>query len=109
MLDMEGLRAMMLAVTDLSKVVGHPYEYEHPEVWKVIDRVVKKARDRKIIVAAGTGYAFNTPEDIVGRVTRLRQHGVNAVLIQGLEYLFETYSRRFIKEIRDELGDKPLA
>ena len=45
-LAIEGVRIVMLAMTDLSKALGHPFQYEHPEVWEALDSIVKKADAR---------------------------------------------------------------
>ena len=29
----------MLAMTDLSKAIGLPFEYDHPELWRAVDRM----------------------------------------------------------------------
>lgn len=102
-MDIEGLRAIMISCTDFSKELGYPFQYDHPEVWKVIDRITQKARDRRMVVAANTGYDYHTPERILGRVQSLYDHGVRAVMIQGAEFLLETYSRRLIDDIRSEV------
>ena len=102
-LDIEGLRGIMISCTDFSKELGYPFQYDHPEVWKAIDKITMKARDRKLVVAANTGYDFHTPERILGRVQALYDHGVRAVLVQGAEFLLETYSRRLINDIRAEV------
>jgi len=35
-LAIDGIRIVMLAMTDLSKALGHPFQYEHPEVWRAL-------------------------------------------------------------------------
>ena len=102
-LDIEGLRGVMISCTDFSKELGYPFQYDHPEVWKAIDHITNKARARNLVVAANTGYDFHTPERILGRVQSLSDHGVRAVMIQGAEFLLETYSRRLITDIRAEV------
>ncbi len=95
----EGLRAVMISCTDFSKCIGFPFEYDHPEVWKAIDRIVTMARARNIIVAANTGYAYNTPEKIVGRVQALYDHGIRMVLIQGIEFLLERFCHSLLEDV----------
>jgi 4-hydroxy-2-oxoheptanedioate aldolase len=98
-LEIEGLRAIQIACTDFSKMLGYPFEYEHPAVWKKIDELSQKARKKGILVVANTGYDFTTPEQITGRVRRLYDHGVRVVLMQGADFLFETFSRSLIEKI----------
>ena len=103
-LKIEGLRVVMVAMTDLSDALGYPFQYDHPEVWRVLDSIVKKARDRGIIVAANSGYAFTTPEQIVERVRKLYQHGVRICLMQGADSLLENYSKSLLADVRGALS-----
>lgn len=100
-LEIDGLRGIFIACTDFSKEVGHPFQYDHPEVWKAMDRIINQARTRGIFVGANTGYDYKTPEEIRGRVMALYDHGVRAVLVQGAEFLLETYSKRLIDDIKN--------
>ena len=102
-LELDGLQAIFLALTDFSDELGYPMQYNHPEVWKAIDQIVSKARGRNVMVAANTGYDYKTPESILGRVQALYDHGIRAVLVQGAEFLLETYSQRLINSIRSEV------
>jgi 4-hydroxy-2-oxoheptanedioate aldolase len=99
-LEIEGLRAIQLACTDFSKELGYPFQYEHPEVWKAIDRLSEKARARGILVVANTGYDYTTYDEIAGRVQRLYDHGVRVVLMQGAEFLLESFSKTLIEKIK---------
>ena len=40
------VRIVMLAMTDLSKALGHAFQYDHEEVWKTLDSIVGKAKAR---------------------------------------------------------------
>lgn len=98
-LEIEGLRMIQISCTDFSKELGYPFQYEHPAVWRAIDDLSSKARKRGIKVAANTGYDYTTFDEISGRVQRLYDHGVTAVLMQGAEFLLETFSRKLIDQI----------
>lgn len=100
-LEIDGLRAIQIACTDFSKELGYPFQYEHPEVWRAIDRLTEKARAKGIIVVANTGYDYTTAEEISGRVKRLYDHGVRVVLMQGAEFLLETFSRSLLERIKN--------
>jgi 2-keto-3-deoxy-L-rhamnonate aldolase RhmA len=99
-LEIEGLRAVQIACTDFSKELGYPFQYEHPEVWRAIDRLTEKARAKGITVVANTGYDYTTAEEISGRVKRLYDHGVRVVLMQGAEFLLETFSKSLLEKIK---------
>jgi 2-keto-3-deoxy-L-rhamnonate aldolase RhmA len=99
-LAIEGIRIVMLAMTDLSKALGHPFDYEHAEVWRALDGIVEKGRARGIAVAANMGYDFTTHERMSQRVQRMRQHGVQLCLMQGADNMLENFARPLLNEIR---------
>jgi 4-hydroxy-2-oxoheptanedioate aldolase len=99
-LALDGLRIVMVAMTDLSKALGYPFEYEHPEVWKALDGIVEKAGKRRIAVAANMGYDYTTHERMVARVQRMRSHGVRLCLMQGADNMLENFARPMLREIR---------
>lgn len=103
-LAIEGLRIVMLAMTDLSKALGYAFQYDHPEVWKTLDAIVAKARPRGITIAANMGYAFTTHEQMLERVRRLYEHGVRICLMQGADSMFENFSRRLVSDIRSAIA-----
>jgi hypothetical protein len=43
-----GLRAFGIAMTDTAIALGHPMDYDHPDVWNFVDRVARKANERGI-------------------------------------------------------------
>lgn len=45
-LALEGLRIVMLAMTDFSKAMGYPFQYDHQEVWRALDSIVEEAHAR---------------------------------------------------------------
>lgn len=99
-LAIDGLRIVMLAMTDLSKALGYPFQYDHPEVWKTLDSIVAKARTRGIVIAANMGYAFTTHEQMLGRVQKMQQHGVRICLMQGADNMLENFARPLLVDIR---------
>jgi 2-keto-3-deoxy-L-rhamnonate aldolase RhmA len=103
MLEMPGLRAFGIAMTDLAIALGHPMQYDHPEVWRFVDRVALKARERGIWLTAGTGYADRTWQGIAERVRRLHDHGVHMIFLQTPEYILQLATTRLLTEVRDAL------
>ena len=97
-------RESLLAMTDLSEALGYPFEYDHPEVWRAVDRIVNKAHARGIIVAANIGYAFTTPDQIIERVHKLHQHGIRICLMQGADVMFENHAKALLSEVRGVLS-----
>jgi 2-keto-3-deoxy-L-rhamnonate aldolase RhmA len=99
-INIDGLRAIMIAMTDLSDALGYPFQYDHPEVWKVLDSIVSKAHARGIVVAANSGYAFTTPEQIIERVRKMHEHGVRICLMQGADSMLENFAKSLLSGVR---------
>ncbi len=100
-LSLEGLRAIFIACTDFADMLGHRLDYEHPEVWAAVDRIVDKARSRGITVFANTGYVYRSREAIIKRVRDLHQHGVQMVMMQGVEFLLEVLTGDLLTGVRE--------
>ena len=97
---MDGMRILMLAMTDLSKALGHPFQYEHPEVWRRVDDIVAKAQRRGIVIAANMGYDYTTHERMAARVRRMHEHGIGICLMQGADNMLENFARPLLTDIR---------
>lgn len=100
-LSLTGLRAIFIAVTDFADQLGHRFDYEHPEVWKEIDKVVDKARSRNIIVFMNTGYVYRSRESIIKRIADMHKHGIQVIMIQGVEFLVEALAGDMLKGARE--------
>jgi len=101
---MDGLRILMLAMTDLSKALGHPFEYEHPDVWRRVDDIVGKAQARGIVIAANMGYDYTTHERMAARVKRMHDHGIRICLMQGADNMLENFAKPMLGDIRAATG-----
>ena len=99
-LDLEGLRAIFIACTDFAEQLGHRFDYEHPEVWAAFDKIAKKASDRGITLFANTGYVYKSRDEVIRRVGQLHDHGAKVVMMQGIEFLMEHYSKDLLGAIR---------
>ena len=102
-LEIPGLRAFGIAMTDTAIMLGHSMDYEHPEVWAFVDRVAAKARSRGIHLTAGTGFSYRTWDEIAGRVQRMHQHGINMLFLQTPEFLFQMATRELLGRVRATL------
>ena len=103
-LAIEGIRIVMLAMTDLSKEIGHPFQYEHPEVWKALDSIVEKAAKRGIAIAANMGYDYTTHERMSKRVQEMHEHGVRICLMQGADNMLENFAKPLLNDIRGAIA-----
>lgn len=101
---LKGLKAIFIACTDMAEQLGHPFGYDHPEVWAAFDKVVAIARSRDIVVVANTGYVYNTRETIAERVKKLYDHGARIVMIQGIEFLMENFCRDMLQHVRGRIA-----
>ena len=102
-LDTPGLRAFGIAMTDTAIALGHPMDYDHPDVWNFVDRVATKAKRRGIHLTAGTGFADKTWEGIAQRVRRLHDHGIDMIFLQTPEYIFQLATTQLLAKVRDAL------
>jgi 4-hydroxy-2-oxoheptanedioate aldolase len=102
-LDIPGLRAFGIAMTDTAIVLGHPMDYDHPDVWNFVDRVAAKAKERGIHLTAGTGFADKTWDGIAARVRRFHDHGVNMIFLQSPEYVFQLATTQLLGKVREAL------
>jgi 2-keto-3-deoxy-L-rhamnonate aldolase RhmA len=99
-LAIDGIRIVMLAMTDLSKALGHPFQYEHADVWRAVDGIVEKASKRGIVVAANMGYDYTTHQRMAGRVQRMHEHGIRICLMQGADNMLENFAKPLLSDIR---------
>ncbi len=98
-----GLKAFNVAGSDLSRMVGHPFDYEHPEVWKVIDKAANLAEKYNLFLGSNTGYQFQDPDSIAKRIKRLYDHGVRRITVQSTGSLFQFFCQSIIKATNTEL------
>lgn len=99
-----GMRAIFIACTDFAEQLGHPFDYEHPEVWAAFDKVAQLARDHKLTLIANTGYVYKTMEGNAKRVKDLYDHGAQVVMVQGVEFLLEVLCKEMMDRISDRIG-----
>lgn len=93
----DGLKAICLGISDASRMVGHPFDYEHPEVWKLVDQAANLAEKYGLYLMGNTGYQFQDPESIAQRIRRLHDHGVRMILIQSTGALLQFFCQSIIK------------
>lgn len=85
-----GLRALSLGMTDISRMVGHPFEYEHPEVERVVDSAVASARRHGIAIGANLGYRYSRSlDDMAARMNRMVEQGFNFLWLQNNGFVIQ--------------------
>jgi len=104
-LDLPDLKMFFFAMTDLSKVLGNSKEpnFDNPELWRLIEKAVKKGKERGFIVGANTSYAY-TMAEMRQRVKRLHDAGVRFIMVQGAQFLFQVAMMEFLPGVRQDLN-----
>ena len=102
-MKVEGLRAIFLAMGDLSRELGHPGEDRHPEIRSLIKDVVRRASERDIAIFANV-LAFrvpgtDTPEYAAEGVMWLRDNGVKAVWLPRVSVVVQAYFERVLNAL----------
>lgn len=103
-LRISGLRMFGIAMTDTTRMLGVPFQYDHPKVWQYVDKTVEEAKSLGVDICAGTGYSFSTWDAIAERTLKLRQHGINMIFLQTAEWLFQRATTDLLKRVRGALG-----
>lgn len=98
-ISVPGLRAVMIGVTDMAKELGMTLQYEHPEVWKAVDRIVAIARKHHVWVGANTGYEAKDFDAQVTRIRNLRSHGIDFVQTQTLQWMMQLATMTIVRGV----------
>lgn len=92
------------AMSDASRVLtgqDTPQWYAD-EVWDLVDRAVELGEEHDTIIGANTSYAYDI-EELVNRVEKLADHGVQLIKIQGLEFIFKVAANDMMNRIDERL------
>lgn len=105
-LDLPDLKMFFFAMTDLSKVLSNNSKvpnFDNPLLWRMIEKAVKKGKERGITIGANTSYAY-TMAEMRQRVKRLHDAGVRFIMVQGAQFLFQVAMMEFLPGVRQDLG-----
>lgn len=104
-LDLPDLKMFFFAMTDLSKVITNSKkpDFHNKKLWEFVNRAVKKANERGIVIGANTSYAY-TMKEMRERVKKLHDAGVRFIMIQGAPFLFQVAMMEFLPGVRKDLG-----
>lgn len=103
-LSVEGLECVMIGISDMSRVMGHPFEYEHPDVWRMVDKVIDICHRRGIVCGGNTGYTYQDPDAIAKRIKRMVDRGLRYIMVQSDGSLFQFFTKNIIRATEDALG-----
>jgi 4-hydroxy-2-oxoheptanedioate aldolase len=96
-LALEGLRVVWLGLSDISRMLGHPFDYEHDEVWDFIDHTTAKAAASGVMVCANAGYEFSRDiPTLHERIERMRSHGLRGIMLQNTGYMVQWMYRSIL-------------
>lgn len=100
-IDVPNLTGIFIAWHDFTRSVGYPLQIEHPEVLKAADRIVRRARDRGLVVLANTGFLFPDIESNAQRIKRMAEMGIQMIMVQLAEWIV----RSTLAQIGDRVGE----
>jgi 4-hydroxy-2-oxoheptanedioate aldolase len=100
MIKMPGIKAVFIAMTDASRVIteSHQPDFYDARLWEYVDRAVELGREHNVAIGANTSYAYSMQE-IRKRVEHLQEHGVQMIMAQGANFLFQVAMTEFMREL----------
>jgi 4-hydroxy-2-oxoheptanedioate aldolase len=104
-LDLPDLKMFFFAMTDLSKVItgSKKPDFNNPKLWELIEKAVRKGKERGFVCGANTSYAYTLPE-MRQRVKRLHDAGMRFIMVQGAQFLFQVAMMEFLPGVREDIG-----
>ena len=102
-----GVKLVFLAMTDASRIItgsDTPNFYDE-KLWAYVDRAVELGKEHGVWIGANTSYAYSL-EEITKRIGMLHEHGVQMIMAQGANFLFQVAMTSFLKEVRPLIGEK---
>lgn len=89
-LALPGLRAVSLGMTDISRMLGHPFEYEHPDVERAVEDAVASAKRNAVAIGANLGYRYSRSlDDMSARMERMASKGFNFLWLQNNGFVIQ--------------------
>jgi 2-keto-3-deoxy-L-rhamnonate aldolase RhmA len=106
-LAVPGLKAISLGITDVSRMLGHPFEYEHPEVQAFIDSTIATAAKYSVAVGGNVGYAYSRSiDDMAARIERMTNHGFKFIWLQNNGFVVQWMYRSLIQALKPGAGSR---
>jgi 4-hydroxy-2-oxoheptanedioate aldolase len=94
------IKAVFIAMTDASRILTgqHQPDWYDERLWEYVDRAVELGREHDTIIGANTSYAY-TLEDIRKRIEHLCEHGVQMIMAQGANFIFQVAMTNLLREL----------
>jgi 4-hydroxy-2-oxoheptanedioate aldolase len=105
MIASSGVKCVFIAMTDASRVLtdSHQPDFYDPRLWEYVDRAVELGREHGVAIGANTSYAYDLVE-MRKRVEHLQEHGVQMIMAQGANFLFQIAMSQFMRELEAVLA-----
>ena len=105
MIKTPGVSAVFIAMTDASRVLtdSHQPDFYDVRLWEYVDRAVALGREHGVAIGANTSYAYSMAE-IRKRIEHLREHGVQMIMAQGANFLFQVAMTELLRELEPALA-----
>jgi 4-hydroxy-2-oxoheptanedioate aldolase len=105
MIRLPGIKAVFIAMTDASRVItgSHRPDFYDARLWEYVDRAVELGREHGVVIGANTSYAYSLVE-MRKRVEHLQEHGVQMIMAQGANTLFQVAMSEFLRELQPALA-----
>jgi 2-keto-3-deoxy-L-rhamnonate aldolase RhmA len=105
-LAVDGLEAVLIGLTDLTRILGVPFQYEHPDVWRMVDAIADIFARRRIVCGASVGHGVRTTEAIGDRIVRMTEHGLRLILVSTDAALFQFSAEGILAEVGRKLSKR---
>jgi 2-keto-3-deoxy-L-rhamnonate aldolase RhmA len=96
-MELDGLRVVWLGLSDISRILGHPFDYEAPAVWRFINHAVELGCEHGVAISANVGYEFSRDlATLAKRIEGMRAHGIQGIMLQNTGYMVQWMYRSVI-------------
>jgi 2-keto-3-deoxy-L-rhamnonate aldolase RhmA len=98
-----GLRAVWLGLGDLSRALGHPGEPDHPDVRRVIERIVRLGVQHGVRVVSNAGRRYDhSTADTLASTRWLHDLGVRVAIVPYFTLIVQRYYDETMRALRAE-------
>jgi hypothetical protein len=82
---------------------SHQPDFYDERLWDYVDRAVELGRQHGVAIGGNTSYAYSMAE-MRKRVEHLQEHGVQMIMAQGANFLFQVAMTEFMRELEAVLA-----
>jgi 4-hydroxy-2-oxoheptanedioate aldolase len=100
---LEGIELVWLAAGDISKILGVPFQYEHPKMLALIERAVRLGERHGAGVMYNLGLDSPNFEAVIASARRLFELGVRVVGVGAVEW----HLQMALEYMRAQILDRP--